>query len=129
MNSNINERLIIFFDSLKKPYRQTERTLGLSNGTIGKLKKGISISSDKLEKISSIYSQLNPSWVLNGVGDMLFPEPSSTKKVNIPTPDLCLKQQKEIEELKKDKAMLTEQITLKDQQIHRLWNEIDELKK
>jgi len=39
-----------------------------------------------------------------------------------------VKLQKEIEELKKDKAILAEQIALKDQQIQRLWKEIDELK-
>ena len=74
MNSNINERLITFFDSLNMSYRQAERSLGFSNGTIGKLKKGISISSDKLEKISSIHDRLNPTWLLKGVGDMLVEE-------------------------------------------------------
>jgi transcriptional regulator with XRE-family HTH domain len=40
----------------------------------------------------------------------------------------CTKLRKEIEELKKDKAILAEQIALKDQQIQRLWKEIDDLK-
>ena len=39
----------------------------------------------------------------------------------------CIELQKKIEELKKDKAILAEQIVLKDQQIQRLWKEIDEL--
>jgi len=40
----------------------------------------------------------------------------------------CIKLQKEIEELKKDKTNLTGQIALKDELIQRQWKEIDELK-
>ena len=72
MNLNINERLLLFFDSLNISYRQIEKTLEFSNGTIGKLKKGVFIGSDKLEKISQTYDQLNPTWILKGTGEMLI---------------------------------------------------------
>ena len=72
MDSTINDRLIFFFDSLGKSYREIERIVGLSNGTIGKLKNGVSLGSDKLEKISSIYDRLNPIWLLKGTGEMLI---------------------------------------------------------
>jgi transcriptional regulator with XRE-family HTH domain len=40
----------------------------------------------------------------------------------------CGKLRREIEELKKDKEILATEVTLKNEQIQRLWKEIDELK-
>ncbi len=115
MNPNINERLLLFFDSLNVSYRQVEKTLNFSNGTIGKLKKGVFVGSDKLEKISQTYKQLNPIWLLKGTGEMLIgkepsvvAEPPATydKTALEMIRDLSAENallKKEIEELKKGK--------------------------
>lgn len=125
MKSNINERLLKFLNSLDTSIRQIEIIFGFSNGYLGKLKKGGSIGSDKLEKIATYYKQLNPSWLLRNEGEMLL---SEIPKKDVSNPKLRAKLQKEIDELKKDKAILAEQIVLKDQQIQRLWKELDEIK-
>ncbi|MFA5419365.1 MAG: hypothetical protein WC341_12995 [Bacteroidales bacterium] len=125
MKTNINGRLLIFINALDTSIRQIEIILGFSNGYLGKLKKGGSIGSDKLEKIATYYKQLNPSWLLRNEGEMLL---SEIPKKDASNSKLRSKLQKEIEELKKDKAILADQIILKDQQIKRLWKEIDELK-
>jgi len=49
-------------------------------------------------------------------------------EVNPSSTSQYIKLQKEIEELRKDKTILAEQIALKDELIQRQWKEIDELK-
>lgn len=127
MESSINQRLVIFFDSLGISYRSIERELNLSNGSLGKLKSGKSISTSKLEKITYKYKNLNPYWVLRNEGEMLLND-LSQKETEAPNVESSYKLPKEIEELKKDKAILAEQIALKDELIQRQWKEIDELK-
>lgn len=59
----------------------------------------------------------------------LHPELLDPESINIsPETEDCIKLRNEIAELKRDKAILAEQIALKDQQIQRLWKEVDELK-
>jgi len=51
-----------------------EKSIGMSNASFGKsLKTGGSIGGDKLEKILSIYPDINPEWLLTGIGSMLRP--------------------------------------------------------
>lgn len=128
MESNINERLLQFLKSLNTSIRQVEITLGFSNGSLGTLKKGGSIGSDKLEKIATQYDQLNSAWLLKSKGEMLDPEIIYNPDEFVSQDESASKLRKENKELKKDKAILAEQIALKDQQIQRLWKEIDELK-
>ena len=57
-----------------------ERSIGMSNASFGKsLKNGGSIGGDKLEKILSVYPDINAEWLLTGAGEML----KSTTKMNI----------------------------------------------
>jgi transcriptional regulator with XRE-family HTH domain len=49
-----------------------ERQLGFSNGLIGKVLKGSSLGSDKIEKILYAYKELNAHWLLTGKGKMVF---------------------------------------------------------
>ncbi len=128
MESNINERLLLFLRSLDTSIRQVEITLGFSNGSLGTLKKGGSVGLDKLERIVKQYDQLNSAWLLKGKGEMLGPEPIYDPDTFRPQNKLVSTFRKENKELKKDKAILAKQIVLKDQQILRLWQEIDELK-
>ena len=57
-----------------------EKSIGMSNASFGKsLKNGGSIGGDKLEKILSVYPDINAEWLLTGAGEML----KSTTKMNI----------------------------------------------
>jgi transcriptional regulator with XRE-family HTH domain len=128
MEPNINERLLQFLKSLDTSIRQVEITLGFSNGSLSTLKKGGSVGLDKLERIAKQYDQLNSAWLLKGKGGMLDTEPIYDPDAFLPQDESASKIRKENRELKKDKSILAEQIALKDQQIQRLWKEIDELK-
>lgn len=59
-----------------------ERSIGMSNASFGKsLKKGKGIGSDKLEKILSVYTDLNPEWLLTGNGN-IFKTKCAEKVIN-----------------------------------------------
>jgi hypothetical protein len=76
-----------------------------------------------LSKLMSSFEDVNGDWLLTGRGDIFRSRECDT------TPEKKLNPLQEIEELKKDKALLTEQVVLKDQQIQRLWEEIDYFKR
>lgn len=49
-----------------------EKSIGMSNASFGKsLKTNGTIGCDKLEKILRVYTDINPTWVVTGVGNML----------------------------------------------------------
>lgn len=63
-----------------------ERSIGMSNASFGKsLKNGGTIGADKLEKLLNIYTDINPIWLLTGVGPMLLDvaPPAQVSYVNI----------------------------------------------
>ncbi|MEL7588756.1 MAG: hypothetical protein AAGU19_18740 [Prolixibacteraceae bacterium] len=76
-----------------------------------------------LSKLMSSFEDINGDWLLTGRGDIF-----RSKEATL-TPEKILNPLQEIEELKKDKTVLAEQIVLKDQQIQRLWREIDKFEK
>jgi len=71
---DFNTRLIQFLDSQGLSKRSLEVKIGLSNGTISKIKKGNSIGSDKILLILDTFPNLNPQWLFHGVGNMLQDE-------------------------------------------------------
>ncbi|WP_306354231.1 XRE family transcriptional regulator [Flavobacterium sp. '19STA2R22 D10 B1'] len=51
-----------------------EKEVGMSNGSFAsQLKKGKTIGVDKLENILNKYAEINPTWLLTGIGDMITP--------------------------------------------------------
>lgn len=65
------DRLKEFIDLKGITIAAFERSIGMSNASFGKsLKQGKSIGSDKLEKILSVYPDLNPIWLLTGRGEI-----------------------------------------------------------
>lgn len=53
-----------------------DKSIGAANGYIGKqIKADGSIGSDAIEKISSIYTDLNLHWLVTGAGSMIVGEP------------------------------------------------------
>ncbi len=54
--------------------RRFEESIGFSNGAFAsQYKHNRSIGVDKVEKILQVYPDLNPVWLLTGVGNMLLP--------------------------------------------------------
>ena len=92
------ERLKEYIDLKGVTVAAFERSIGMSNASFGKsLKQGKGIGSDKLEKILSVYPDINPSWLLTGAGEILL-----TK-----TPKNVLKQNEDkFEDINEDKRKL-----------------------
>lgn len=68
----IIERIKAYIDYKGIKIAPFEKSIGMSNASFGKsLKNNGSIGTDKLENILSIYSDINPAWLLTGEGDML----------------------------------------------------------
>lgn len=67
----VSERVGQYIDRKGYSYYAFENSLGASRGSISKaVKEGKSIGSNMLETILSVYSDLNPVWLLTGKGDM-----------------------------------------------------------
>lgn len=69
----ILSRIKEFIDSKGISISAFEKSIGVANASFGKpLKVGGNIGSDKLENILSIYTDLNPIWLMTGEGNMLI---------------------------------------------------------
>lgn len=67
----VSERIGEYIEAKGISYYAFENSLGASRGSISKaVKDGKSIGSQMLEKILSVYTDLNPAWLLTGHGDM-----------------------------------------------------------
>lgn len=65
---NQKERLKMFISAINLSNAAFEKSLGLSNGYINSMRKGLGY--DKLEQISNLYTNLNMGWLLTGEGEM-----------------------------------------------------------
>lgn len=74
MEMSVKQRLVAFIKYNKISQRQFETNVGLSNGFVNNISKGI--GADKLQKILSVYPKLNQKWLITGEGDMLNSEQS-----------------------------------------------------
>ena len=55
------------------PVGLAEKEVGLSNGSLSKpFKAGTNIKTDSLEKFLFFYTDINPDWLLTGIGEMLI---------------------------------------------------------
>lgn len=69
------QRLISFLAYLKISQGKFEKKVGLSTRFVNNV--GDSIRTASLDKIKSVYPELNTAWLLTGVGDMLDSEKNS----------------------------------------------------
>ncbi len=98
-----------------------ERSIGMSNASFGKsLKSNGSIGSDKIEKILSIYTDINTEWLITGRGSMI--KNNYSLAVNDEQGEYKIKNKKEgpsdlIQEKEKRIQDLLHQINEKDIQI------------
>lgn len=69
----VSKRLGEYIDARKISYYAFENSLGASRGSISKaVKDSKSLGSNVLERILSVYPDLNPEWLLTGKGEMLL---------------------------------------------------------
>ena len=89
-------RLKEYIDAKGVSISAFEKSIGMSNASFGKSLKngGKGIGSDNLEKILKIYEDLNPVWLLTGVGEMIK-EPTPDEIVSAKE-KLILQEQKEL---------------------------------
>ncbi len=70
----ILSRIKQYIDSKHITIAELESSTGMSNGSFGvQLRKGKTIGVDKLEKILSIYTDINIQWLFTGQGEMINP--------------------------------------------------------
>jgi hypothetical protein len=115
----IIERLQNYIDYKRISYNSFDKSIGASNGYIGKqIKNGASIGGDVIEKISCIYSDLSIEWLITGKGNMikiLELEESNIKSFSNSSPDLMLlikEKDKEIKEMSQEIGRLKEQVEM-----------------
>lgn len=63
------DRLITFLAYINISQGKFEKGVGLSTGFVNNV--GDSIRKSSLDKISSVYPELNTAWLLTGVGNMI----------------------------------------------------------
>ncbi len=67
----IIQRIEEYLISRKISVRQFEISIGISNGAVSKaIKKGTDIQSKWLSNIVDSYDDINPTWLLTGIGEM-----------------------------------------------------------
>lgn len=79
----VAKRLSDYIDAKQISYYAFENSIGASRGAISKaVKDNKSIGSHILENILRVYPDINPVWLLTGVGSMCISPSSPTGKNN-----------------------------------------------
>ena len=66
------KRLEIYINYKQLSKNQFDKSIGASNGYIGKqIRNNASIGGDIIEKIASVYTDLNLNWLISGIGEMI----------------------------------------------------------
>ena len=113
METSVKQRLTQFLKYLGISQRQFERSVGLGNGYITNMSKGLGV--EKTSTIKEVYPQLNIGWLLSGEGEMLR---SSDTPDTAPTEPTSL--DKLLDIMEQDHALILEQLQRKDETIDRL---------
>jgi transcriptional regulator with XRE-family HTH domain len=115
------ERIKQFIKYLNISTKSFEEKVGLSNGYISSIRKGIGYKANG--KIFKAYPELDSTWLLTGEGSMLI----DTQNNNIVEEGRvlygcqgCKERSKEIERLKEENDKLVEKIDKQNQRIGRL---------
>ena len=87
------ERFFYFLEKKGLKHTPIEKEIGLSNGYLGKMKaRKASIGSDVIEKIVSMFPDLNTDWLITGKGDMLK---GNNTEISIKEPQFSISQFKQ----------------------------------
>ena len=82
MENTVKQRIISFIKYQKLSQRKFENSINVSNGFVNNISK--SIGADKLQRILSVYPDLNPDWLLYGEGEMLKTSPGGVSAMPPP---------------------------------------------
>lgn len=88
--SDIKSRLVQIAESKGLSVRAFEEACQLKRGNISNILPGGAIGSDKLAKILDAFPDINPRWLIVGVGDMLTTETAQTAGSHEPAPTYLL---------------------------------------
>lgn len=69
MQDTVKERLVTFIKRKGLSQKKFEAMVGLSNGYVNNISKGI--GAEKMQRILSVFPELNQEWLLLGEGNML----------------------------------------------------------
>lgn len=69
MQDTVKERLVTFIKRKGLSQKKFETMVGLSNGYVNNISKGI--GAEKMQRILSVFPELNQEWLLTGEGAML----------------------------------------------------------
>jgi transcriptional regulator with XRE-family HTH domain len=115
------ERIKQFIRYLNISTKAFEEKVGLSNGYISSIRKGIGYKANG--KIFKAYPELNPTWLQIGEGSMLIDAQNNNQVEEGRVPygcQGCKERTKEIERLKEENGKLVEKIDKQNQRIGRL---------
>lgn len=83
---DLKDRILSFIDRKGLSVRDFERACGLSNGAVSKM--GNDTRRSTLDKISTSFPDVNPEWLLAGVGSMLLSDNPKTTAIPIDAPEV-----------------------------------------
>jgi hypothetical protein len=109
-NDNIVARILQYIEKKDISIRLFAKTVGFSHSLLPKTN---SLGSDKLEKIFSIYTDLNPTWVVTGKGNMLIETLSIVEEDQVSYMKSC----KDCKEKERKIEILEKTITLLEDQV------------
>ena len=81
METSVKQRLIEFIKYKDLSQRKFEQLVGLSNGFVNNISKGI--GADKMLKILSVFPELNQRWLLYNEGSMLQKNEASPRTMDV----------------------------------------------
>ena len=67
----IKEKILTYLDTTGKVKAEFYKAIGASPSNFKGAGKNSALSSDKIAEILTIYPDLSPDWLLNGIGEML----------------------------------------------------------
>lgn len=83
MESLVKQRLIEFIHSKGMTKQRFEKIMGFSNAYVSSIRR--SISPEKLGRITDVFPDLNPTWLLIGEGPMLLSAKGAKAIVDVKT--------------------------------------------
>jgi hypothetical protein len=125
---DFHDRFKTFLDKEGVKISTFEAKMGFSNGSLSKaIEQKRAIGSDRLETIFAKYPDLNPSWLMNGQGEMYFKRISGDEIGKLDEKKSIEVQHQLLKELKDLKDRLMSNSEKKDEIIFKLMAKVEAL--
>ena len=86
----IKEKILVYLETTGRTKTDFYKSIGAASSNFKGSAKFSALSSDKLAEILTLYPDLSPDWLLNGVGEMLRTPPPHTDSEYVATEDNLL---------------------------------------